>query len=222
MKKGLIIIFTPVMVCLLACGVVEKIANRAPVIKQMYANNYILSSTDTTTIYVVAEDPDDDLLSYSWSKTGGSFVAPQETETRVWQAPSAAGSYTISVVVRDENGGETNDNVIIVVRSDDPPHVEILHPVEGESITGIGSYEIEVRASHQTSEIERVDFLINGIILHTDRSPVSNLYTYDWNTNGLVGPHTIQAKAYRLIIPDPPGIDSVHVILEGVTPIPLR
>ena len=206
---------------LTSCGVMEKLANRNPVIKRMYATNYLLASGDTTTIYVVAEDPDGDLLEYSWSKDGGSFVSPQESDRRVWQAPTAAGSYTISVTVRDENDGEAREKVTVVVRSDDPPRVEIQKPVEGESIPGIGSYEIEVEASHQTSEIERVDFIINGTVLHTDRSHVSNIYTFDWNVNGLSGLYTIQAKAYRLIVPEPPGIDSVHVLLEGVTPVPL-
>ncbi len=204
----------------LSCGVVEKLANRAPVIKQMYATHYLLASGDTTTIYTVAEDPDDDLLSYSWSKDGGSFISPQESSSRVWQAPNVAGSYDIRVVVRDENGGEASDHVTIVVRSDDPPQVEILRPLEGESLPGIGSYEIEVRASHQTSEIERVDFIVNGTVMHTDRSPISDVYTYNWSLDGLSGIYVLRAKAYRLIFPEPPGIDSVHVIIEGVTPFP--
>jgi hypothetical protein len=188
----------------------------------MRATRYEVLAGDTTTVIVSATDPDDDLLSYTWSKTGGAFISPDENDRRVWQAPSESGSYEVSVLVRDENGGEASDKVTITVPSQEPPVVEILSPTQGESIPGIGTCEIRVRAMHGTSPIERVEFLVDGSLQYTDTSPVSSVYSYDWALEGVSGPKNIAARGYVADYPDLPGADSVMVVIEGVTRFPLR
>ena len=60
-----------------------------------------------------ANDADGDVLSYSWSKTGGSISGSGSTVT--YTAPSTDGIYTITSTVNDGTGGEDSKTVNIVV-----------------------------------------------------------------------------------------------------------
>ncbi len=61
---------------LIMCGVMEKLANKDPMIKSVVAFPPQISTQDTTTLKVVAEDPDDDLLSYRWdNKSKGELLS---------------------------------------------------------------------------------------------------------------------------------------------------
>jgi len=85
-----------------SCGVVEKLANRPPVITRVYALRTMVSTNDTTTVGVEAEDPDNNILSYNWSAIAGSFSSSQGQRV-VWTAPNRAGQFNLEVTVRDEN-----------------------------------------------------------------------------------------------------------------------
>ena len=46
----------------MTCGVMEKLANKEPIIKSIAAFPSQIGTQDTTTLKVVAEDPDNDML----------------------------------------------------------------------------------------------------------------------------------------------------------------
>ncbi|MDZ7385115.1 MAG: Ig-like domain-containing protein [candidate division KSB1 bacterium] len=202
------------------CSLVEKLANRPPMILRVFAMDYDLSPGDTTTVMVEAEDPDGDRLSFQWNSTGGSFVGPAGEARTVWQSPTQPGSYRLTATVKDENGAQASDGVTIVVASEEPPQVTILRPAEGQALPGLGSYRVEARVTHPTSPIERVEFFVNGVLHFTDTAADGDLYVFLWSLDGLSGPKTLVVKGYRLSHPGPPGVDSVHVVVEGVTPFP--
>ncbi|MBC7186752.1 MAG: Ig-like domain-containing protein [Calditrichaeota bacterium] len=202
------------------CSLVEKLANRPPVIVRVYALDNDLYPGDTTTVIVEAEDPDGDLLSYQWNTTGGAFVGSAQGARALWQAPTQPGSYQLTVTVRDENGAQVTGSLTVVVASEEPPQVTIVRPREGEALPGLGTFRVEARVTHPTSPIERVEFCVDGTLLFTDTAAEGNLYAFLWNLDGLSGPKTVVAKGYRLHPPGPPGADSVHVVIEGVTPFP--
>jgi hypothetical protein len=202
------------------CGLVEKLANRPPVILRIYALSSELHPGDTTTVVVEAEDPDGDLLSYQWTSTGGTLVGSAQGARCVWQAPAQPGSYALRVTVRDENGAQASGELAVVVVSQEPPRVTILRPREGEALPGLGTYEVQARVTHPTSPIERVEFYVNGVLESTDLSAEGDRYGFGWKLDGLTGPKTVVAKGYLSRPPGTPGADSVHVMVEGVTPFP--
>ena len=198
------------------CGVVEKLANRAPVITRLYALRTILSANDTTTVGVEAEDPDDDAMSFHWDASGGSFSSSQG-ETVVWTAPETAGRYTIEVTVRDKNEAETTDQVTVTVLGLERPVVEIQYPMNNEYLTGRGEITIKANASHANG-ISRVEFYVDDELLGTDNW---RPYEQTWNLDGLSGKKIIKAVAYRVGSDDIRGEHSITIYVEGVSIVPL-
>ncbi len=214
------VVVTAVLVMVAGCGLVERLANRPPVILRVFALDFELYPGDTTTVVAEAEDPDGNLLSYQWSCTGGSFVGASAEARALWQAPAQAGSYRLVVTVKDENGATVSEGITVMVASVEPPEVKLLRPSEGQSLPGLGTYRVEARARHPSSAIERVDFYVDGVLQFSDTSAEGDLYAFLWKLDGLSGPKTVVAKGYRLHPPGEPGVDSVHVVVEGVTPFP--
>lgn len=204
---------------LLACEAVEKLVNRDPLILNVLANPDEIGVNDTTSLMVQAEDPDNDILAYRWeSNAVGQFIN-NTTDTVRWIAPAYSGRFQIKVKVTDENGGKANGEVFVNVRDDASPIVTITQPVENEIIQGLGKYTIKVEVSF-TWQIRRVDFFIDGDSTHSDYS--SPYEWTEWDVTSLSGRKTIMAKAYDEKNLSNFGIDSVHVTIEGIVPIPKR
>jgi len=197
------------------CGVVEKLANRPPQIKQVNAEQYVAMVGDTILVSVEASDPDKDELTFSWNATGGHFVSNQGAEVR-WIAPKIEGVYDVEVTVRDKNGGEAVEKVSISVMSESRPSVRITQPKDGQYITALGSIEIQVDAS-PIAFIDRVEFYVDGKIFTADKYPP---FSQSWTVSGLSGPKKLKAVAWRVGSGSVKGADSVTVILQGVIPIP--
>ncbi len=220
MRRAFYTVGVAVLTLVAGCSLMEKLANRPPVILRIYALDSDLYPGDTTTVAVEAEDPDGDLLSYQWTSTGGTLLGSAQGARSVWRAPEQAGSYRLGVTVRDENGAQASGELAMVVLSEEPPRVTIVRPREGEALPGLGTYAVEAVVTHPTSPIERVEFYVDGVLHFTDTAAEGDRYGFAWNLDGLSGPKTVLAKGYRLYPPGPPGADSVHVTVEGVTPFP--
>ncbi|MDZ7290525.1 MAG: Ig-like domain-containing protein [candidate division KSB1 bacterium] len=186
--------------------------NKAPIIDRVYAVRNQLSPTDTTTVIVEARDPEGGVLSYEWSAEKGT-LASTTGRSVLWTAPAAGGNYQISVKVRDEKKGETQGSITLTVLAIEKPTVKIIYPTNGAFIPGLGTIIIEVLASHPNG-IQRVEFQVGANFLGMDNSPP---YQQPWSVEGLSGPATIIARAYRAGTPGEPGVDSVRVSVEGVT-----
>ncbi len=199
----------------ISCGVVEKLANRPPQIKQVIADRYVVMVGDTVIVSVQASDPDKDELTFSWNASGGHFVGSQGEQVR-WIAPKIEGVYDVEVTVRDKNGGEAVEKVSISVMSESRPSVRITQPKDGEYITALGSVEVQVDAS-PVAFIDRVEFYVDGKLLSIDKFPP---FSEPWAVSGLSGPKKVKAVAWRVGAGSVKGADSVTVILQGVIPIP--
>jgi hypothetical protein len=97
--------------------------NRLPVIHNLAADTKVIVHS-TSEIVCSAEDPDGDTLSFTWSATDGTIEGKNSTVT--WTAPGVPGTCTVTVTVRDENGGEVTDSVSIAVTGtpNRPPVIE--------------------------------------------------------------------------------------------------
>jgi len=100
-----------VVVAMVATGACGKGGNEAPVITSLTASSASVGPGETSSITCVASDPDDDTLTYSWTATGGTISGVGSTVT--WIAPSAEGTFTISVTV-DDGEGETVTGTVAV------------------------------------------------------------------------------------------------------------
>ncbi len=87
--------------------------NQPPVISSLTAEPQSLPPGGSSTITVVASDPDGDPLSFSWSASGGSISGSGAQVT--WTAPEVAGTYTVTVTVSDGKGGSDSASVSISV-----------------------------------------------------------------------------------------------------------
>jgi len=199
------------------CGVVEKLANKNPMIKSVTAFPSQIGTQDTTTLKVVAEDPDDDLLSYQWDDdSNGTLISTREDEVK-WVAPNYSGIFKVEVKVTDENGGKTTGNVNVNVKGNESPIVTITQPTENEIITGLGYSSISAIVDFQWP-IGKVDFFMNGEFLFTDNDEP---YHYSaWDVSALSGQKIISVKAYDNSDVSNFGEDSIHVFIEGTIPVP--
>jgi hypothetical protein len=201
---------------LLGCEeLASLLQNKPPVIDRLIAIRDRLLPTDTTTVLIEAHDPEGGALSYEWSAEQGTLSTTTGRHA-VWTAP-AAGNYKISVKVFDEKRSETQGQVTLTVLGSENPVVKIMQPANGAFIPGLGVITIEAQASHPNG-IQRVEFLVGDKILGSANSPTPQLlYRQFWQLEGLSGPATIIARAFRARDSGAPGVDSVRVSIEGVT-----
>ncbi len=219
MKRTKFILIMTGCLLLLNCKALEKLVNQGPIIIKVTATPEELSVNDTTLLRVEAKDPDGDFLSYRWEcSLGGQFIS-YTSDTAVWIAPSHAGRFPIKVTVTDEDGSKAIGEVTVNVRDEAKPIVTITQPVENQVIIGLGKYPIKVAVSFLWP-IHSVDFFINNQLSYTD---FSSPYEWrDWDVTYLSGRTTIMVKAYDAKNLSNWGADSVHVMIEGVIPVPKR
>jgi len=81
--------------------------NHAPIISDLTANPSSIDINQTTTIICTASDEDGDILTYTWTKTGGTFEGSTTGPTITWRAPSTPDTYTVECEVSD---GDESDS----------------------------------------------------------------------------------------------------------------
>jgi hypothetical protein len=87
--------------------------NQSPVISNVTANPAQIISGQSTTITAIANDPDDDPLTYSWSASDGTITGTGSEVT--WAAPKNAGNFTIGLTVKDNRGSQATGSVTVTV-----------------------------------------------------------------------------------------------------------
>ena len=108
---------------------ITVVANQRPAITSVTAEPVKIIPGETSTITCVATDPDDDILSYAWSATGGTVSGTGNIIT--WQSPEFDGEFVISVTVDDGKGGTVEGECTVTVGS--PVITTIFEPVPNES-----------------------------------------------------------------------------------------
>ncbi len=98
--------------------------NQPPMISSLTAGKMQLYPSGTTEIQCIAQDADGDQLDFTWACTGGSFSGAGPTV--IWQAPSAYGTYAVTVTVSDRKGGSAQASLNITVGANQPPVISSL------------------------------------------------------------------------------------------------
>jgi len=104
--------------------IIEVRANEPPTINSLVADADCTLPSGNIQVTCTASDPDEDVLSYEWSTTGGDISGMGANVT--WTAPQGVGAYNITVVVKDGYGGEETGKLSLSVNLGPPPVVENL------------------------------------------------------------------------------------------------
>ena len=84
-------------------------SNNPPEIKSLTTDDKSVRKHETATIKCRASDPDGDELSYVWSADGGDIS--WEGSVATWTAPGEIDTFTITVTVSDDKGGEDTETI---------------------------------------------------------------------------------------------------------------
>lgn len=114
--------------------------NQPPLISSFTASAERVNPSGSCQAECVAQDPDGDKLSYTWSASGGSISG--EGSVITWTAPETPGDYTITVKVTDGRGGKARTQLTIVVAVNRPPVIASL-TVERTRVTRAMTTAIE-------------------------------------------------------------------------------
>jgi len=96
--------------------------NRPPIIDDILLSGDLYIES-TYPISAIATDLDGDILTYSWSTSGGSISSPGINPTS-WLTPSYEGSYSVTVTVDDGRGGtDFRTETFEVIEPNNPPEL---------------------------------------------------------------------------------------------------
>lgn len=133
--------------------------NKSPEITSLTPSATTVGPGGSCTLTCTASDPDeDDILTYAWAATDGTISGTGSSAT--WTAPTTEGTYTISVIVSDDNGGTATESCDIEV-ANTPPVIASLTP--GAANVGPGA---------------------SCTVTCTASDPDGDTITYAWSTTG--------------------------------------
>jgi uncharacterized protein (DUF2141 family) len=153
------LIITIVFYLFSSCEKDEK-TNSQPVIQSVTVTPNTINANGMVTITVVAADPDNDVLNYTYQVTGGSITGTGPSVT--WTAPSTEGAHSVSVTVRDGKGGEGKLNASL----------NVLKPVT--QVTGTASFIPGVSGDLSNAKVSLYTSLENFEINQPVRSVAVN------------------------------------------------
>ena len=197
-SKGipLLLVTLIILTMLLAGG-----CNKPPMITSLTPSATEVARGESCTVNCVASDPDADVLTYAWTVTGGAISGTGSTVT--WTAPTAEGSYTVTVTISD--GEETASESCIIQVVNTPPIIASLTPSTTE-IAPEGSCTIGCVASDADGDSLTYTWTASGGAVTGTGSSVS------WEAPAAEGTYTISAS-----VSDGHGgtaSDSVDVVVE--------
>ena len=88
-------------------------ANQNPQISSLSADPSVIGPSGSATITCVANDPDGDVVRYSWNVVEGNISGVGNKVT--WFPPNKGGIFNVEVIVSDGKGGETQGTVGVTV-----------------------------------------------------------------------------------------------------------
>jgi outer membrane protein OmpA-like peptidoglycan-associated protein len=83
------------------------VANRPPTVTARCEPGTVFPGGSATVI-ATAQDPDGDAITYAWTAASGTLATPSDRQS-VWTAPSAVGSYPVTITVTDARGATASD-----------------------------------------------------------------------------------------------------------------
>jgi hypothetical protein len=169
----------------------QSATNRAPTVT-MRANNYELTTGQSSTITTTASDPDGDSLTYTWTSTSGRIATQSSGASAVWTAPDVSALATVSVKVSDPAGLSATSFITIKVGSGNistSNHSPVVTSIETANSTFMNNAQYELTAIATDSDGDALTYFwstAKGSVNPTD------LQTTTWTTPNITGTEYIQ------------------------------
>lgn len=187
--KAAALIAIPVIFLLSSCTppAAVKISNRAPVIENVLYPKDIFANMEVQ-VQCVAADADSDNLTYQWISEAGKIMG--EGNVVQWFPPEKLGTYPISVVVTDGNGGEARQtfNIRVVTNADgtSTPTIDVKMKLGDEQTVIVDKQRARI-------------WTTTDIVCQVENNGGKPL-TYTWSTSGgkMVGPGLEDGKAGKI------------------------
>jgi hypothetical protein len=126
LKLGILALLFVALTIFPGCGGTAPPINHSPTIIILTADSSSININQSITITSIATDQDGDTLTYIWTKNGGTISGSGSTIT--WTAPATAGTYAITCIVSDGNGGQDSESInIVVTESDENKIKNVVH-----------------------------------------------------------------------------------------------
>gem|GEM_PF-3304769 len=134
------------------------VANRAPVVANITTNPASVLRAQQVNIMALASDPDGDPLTFSYRVSGGTIHGSGANVT--WVAPSAVGTYSITVTVDDGQGGVAEHTVEVPVINSAPSVSAVA--VSPASVSRGQSTAVAVTASDPDGDPLTFSYSVSG------------------------------------------------------------
>lgn len=205
-KRYLIIVGVVVVAVVVGVLLDTTLANHRLAIASLKAQANWITPTGDLNVTCEATAPRGETLSYNWSTDGGKITGRGATVT--WTAPLSPGSYNVTVMVADSHGDQVTKNVVIQVRSNEPPVIERLVASVDWTLPS-GSLNVTCDAS----------------------DPDGDQLTYQWTTSGgdisgagatvnWTAPQKTGTYNITVVVKDSYGGEATRSVFLGVSPNP--
>jgi hypothetical protein len=173
--------------------------SRPPTIDSVVADADWTTPSGILQVTCNATDPDGDELSYEWSASGGSIDGTGAVVD--WTAPEEVGTYHVTVVVKDGDGGEDIRSMYLSAATGSLPIIEDL------IVTADHKYLKETDTGYKVGKTK--EFQIECIALN-----ISGELVYEWScTEGQISG---EGSTITWTAPDVSGEVTVTVIATDV------
>ena len=176
---------------------------------------FIVQPMETTRFWVIATNPEEGVLTYQWSASGGEIIGSRQNDTLTWRAPVTGGQYSVKVDVSNSDKSVSRSREISVP-SLNAPQVDITSPKSDEYLVQESSVIVNAIAISENG-IFQADFYVNDSLVSSKSGNSGNNYEFSWIVREKAGPSELKisatAKQTGLI-----GRDSVVVNVEGIIP----
>ena len=170
---------------------IKVASNNPPTIESLDFGEDEVTVSANCHIVCVAADRDGGVLSYEWSASGGNISGEDSVVT--WTAPEAAGTYTITVTVTDDQGDEDTASLDIdVLAINNPPKVKDFiitdmakKACEKDGIYIDKHYYIECIASDPDGDKLSYDWSVSEGTILEDEGSIIYWLTPDYETEAI-------------------------------------
>ena len=153
------------------------LANAPPVIHSLTADTKVMVRS-TGEIICMADDPDGDSLLFSWSADSGMIRGTGDNVT--WTSPEIPGVSSITVTVKDGNGGEAVASIRISV-TDTPNRPPVIEHFEIQVQYPPAKLTVypEIPVIERTNPLVKVSRLVDIECIASD--PDDDTLTFTWD-----------------------------------------
>lgn len=142
--------------------VVSPSATNSPPVSTLTANRYAVTANGQISFTATASDPDNDVLSYGWSATTGTFAYSADSLRRIWTAPNSSAVATITFVATDTAGLRSANSIMVKVGS-------------GQIIANADPVVLEYNAN-ATTFLANTDYQLSVVATDSD----NDVLYYNW------------------------------------------